>query len=275
NESLLKDTQIKYEAGAVPLSEPLNFSVRTNEAKTALINETFSYINSKFILAELMGLTEAKLPDDIEFSVDQDSTFTLSPEIEIYLDTALANRPDLEAYRKALESAKYDLWSKYGAFLPTIAAEGYWGYARQDDGYSGRYKYTARTQDRSFNYGLSANWTIFSGGKRIADVREAQAILAKSGEELMERWIMVVGEVRQAHENYKRLAEQLVLYKETFELVKKTRDLVEEEYKAGNTSLTRLNEAQNDLVRTEANLAAAKINLENARTQLNTATGSL
>jgi outer membrane protein TolC len=274
NESLLHETQIKYDAGAVPLSEPLNFKVNVNKAKSALIDETYNFINAKFILAELMGLTEAKLPDNIKFEKLPENTFELSQDINIYLDSALANRPDLEAYRKALEMAKFNLWSKYGAFFPTVSVDGFWGYSRNDDGYSGRYKYTARTQDRSFNYGVSANWTIFSGGKRIADLREAQALLANSREELLERWIRVVAEIRQAHENFKRMLEQVSISKETFELVKKTRDLVEEEYKAGNTSITRLNEAQNDLVNADVNLASAIINLENAKTQLDSARGS-
>ncbi len=275
NQSLLRDTEIKYEAGSVPLSELLNFKVRVNEAKSSLSNETYNLANSKIVLAELMGLSEARLPDSLEFAGIRQSTFELSDDVEIYLDSAIANRPDLEAYRKSLEEARYGLWEKYGAFLPVVSATGFWGYSRSDNGYSGRYHYTARTQDRSFNYGLAVDWTIFSGGKRIADLREAQALLAESREDLTQQWIRVVAEVRQAYENYRRRLGQVKIYTETLELVKKTRDLVEEEYKAGNTSLTRLNEAQNDLVAAEGRLVAEIISLDNARTQLDSATGSL
>lgn len=274
NESLLKDTEIKYQAGSTPLSEVLNFKVRVNQAKSALIEENYNLTNNKIILAELMGLSDANIPENISF-VKPQTQGKITQNLEIYLDSAIANRPDLEAFRKALEIAKYKLWQKYGAFSPVISASGFWGYARKDDGYSGRYKYRARTQDRSFNYGLSFDWTLFNGGKRIADLREAQALLANSKENLYQQWIRVVAEVKQAYENYFRAAEQVNIQTETLELVKKTRDLVEEEYKAGNTTLPRLNEAQNDLIAAEGKLASALISLNKAYTQLQSAAGTL
>jgi len=274
NESLLKETEVKYQAGTVPLSEMLNFKVRVNQAKSVLTDENYNLENSKIILAELMGLSEAKLPENIKFSKPEDRKNTLR-SIDIYLDSAIANRPDLEAFRKALEVAKFNLWQRYGAFLPTVSANTFWGYSRNDDGYSGRYMYRPRTQDRSFNYGLSIDWIIFSGGSRIADLREAQALLASSKENLYEQWIKVIGEVRIAYENYIRAEEQVKIQRETLELVRKTRDLVEEEYKAGSANLTRLNEAQNDLVAAEGELASSIIALDNAFIQLKSASGEL
>ena len=49
--------------------------------------------------------------------------------------------------------------------------------------------------------------------------------------------------------------------------------LLEEEYRAGNTELTRLNEAQRDLVNAETSLATYVINMHNAKAQLMAATG--
>ena len=48
---------------------------------------------------------------------------------------------------------------------------------------------------------------------------------------------------------------------------------MEEEYRAGNTELTRLNEAQRDLVNAETSLATYVINMHNAKAQLTAATG--
>ena len=58
------------------------------------------------------------------------------------------------------------------------------------------------------------------------------------------------------------------LYQKTFELTKKTRDLVREEYNAGSTELTRMNEAQRDLVNAESNYVSSVIRMANARAQL-------
>jgi outer membrane protein TolC len=58
-------------------------------------------------------------------------------------------------------------------------------------------------------------------------------------------------------------------------LTQKTRELVEEEYKAGNASITRLNEAQRDLVLADTDLSTSIIDLENSKAKLDAAIGSL
>ena len=58
------------------------------------------------------------------------------------------------------------------------------------------------------------------------------------------------------------------LYQTTFELTKKTRDLVKAEYDAGSTEITRMNEAQRDLVNAESNYVSAIIRMADARAQL-------
>ena len=88
------------------------------------------------------------------------------------------------------------------------------------------------------------------------------------------RSIQVVSQVRQAYENCKQSASQTILFQENQELYRRTRDLVNEEYRAGNTSITRLNETQRDLVQAETDLVTYEINLENAKAQLNSSIGS-
>jgi hypothetical protein len=49
--------------------------------------------------------------------------------------------------------------------------------------------------------------------------------------------------------------------------------LVDDEYRAGNAELTRLNEAQRDLVSAETSLASSYINVQNAKAQLDSVVG--
>jgi outer membrane protein TolC len=67
---------------------------------------------------------------------------------------------------------------------------------------------------------------------------------------------------------------QAIIYKRTLGLVTKQRDLVEEEYRAGNTELARLFQAQNVLVEAEVNLVRALVALRKAKVALNAATNS-
>jgi outer membrane protein TolC len=274
NEKLYNETELKYKVGEVSLSEPLNFKVRYNQAKNQLIISNYSFIISKYILAALLGLTESDIPANIEFPPLSPKNEQFSSDIVVYLDTALANRPDLDAFRESLLSANFNVWAKWGAFSPTISANGFYGYLRTDTG-SGKYtNWESRSQDRAYNFGLTASWTLFNGGQNWFNLKESQAQLAQSQLAVMTKWIQVVSEVRQAQDNYRQTIEQVTLFEETLGLVQKTRDLVEEEYKAGNANLTRVNQAQSDLVRAEADLASSRVNLENAKAQMEAAIGA-
>lgn len=274
NEKLYNETELKYKVGEVSLSEPLNFKVKYNQAKNQLIISNYSFIISKFILAALLGLTESDIPANIEFPPLSPKNEQFSSDINVYLDTALSNRPDLDAFREALLSSNFNVWSKWGAFSPTISANGFYGYMRTDTGSGKKTNWASRSQDRSYNYGLTASWTLFNGGQNWFNLKESQAILAQNQLAVVTKWIQVVSEVRQAHDNYKQVIEQVTLFEDTLSLVQKTRDLVEEEYKAGNANLTRVNQAQSDLVRAQADLASSRVNLENAKAQMEAAIGS-
>ena len=274
NEELLKETQIKYEAGAVPLTDPLNFKVKANLAKSNRIAAEYSYYINKCILAQLLGLTDGVVPPEIEFPDIEVKIESFPIDISVYLDTALRNRPDLEAYRRALVAAKYNLWSTYGAFAPTVTLVATpISYLRTDAGYKGRYHIRPHSEDKGINYGFQANWVLFNGGQNIANMRQAQAFLAQSELGLTGKWIQVLSQVRQSYENCKQSASQTILFQENLELYRRTRDLVNEEYRAGNTSITRLNETQRDLVQAETDLVTYEINLENAKAQLNSSVG--
>ena len=274
NEKLYNETELKYKVGEVSLSEPLNFKVKYNQAKNQLIISNYSYITSKYILAALLGLTESDIPANIEFPPLTPKNEQFSSDITVYLDTALANRPDLDAFREALLAANFSVWASWGAFSPTISANGFYGYMRTNTG-SGKYSnWESRSQDRSYNYGLTASWTLFNGGQNWFNLKTSQALLAQNQLAVVNKWIQVVSEVRQAQDNYRQAIEQVTLFEETLGLVQKTRDLVEEEYKAGNANLTRVNQAQADLVRAEGDLASSRVNLENAKAQMEAAIGA-
>lgn len=274
NRQLYEETKIKYEAGAVPLTDLLNFEIRMHSARSEVIAQEYNFFTARSILAELMGLTNAILPEDI-FPQLKPNKEQFSVDVNVYLDTALQNRPDLRAYRDAVMASKYRVAARWGAFLPTVSATVQLGYQRQDSGMKGRWHFSQRGMDQSVNYGFDAEWVLFNGGSRIFALREAQAYLAETKENLAEQWISVVAEVRQTYEDRVRRAKQMAIYQRNLALVQKTRDLVEEEYKAGNASITRLNEAQRDLVIADTNLSTSIIDLENAKAKLDAAVGML
>ena len=275
--SQLKENELKFEVGAVPLSNVLNFKAYYNSAESNLYSSEYSLAAAKYTLAQLMGLTEGTIPDDVKFPGNPSPDGDVLPELSVYLDTALANRPDLKAYREALEVSKYNYWSSICAFGPTVSLNASIGYnvgQTRVKNYTGGADYTNKYQTFSFSYGASASWEIFSGGKTFFNMRSAQASMLQSNYSLANSWITIITEVRTAYDNYLTCLKQVKISQKSLELYRKIRDLVEEEYRAGNTELTRLNEAQRDLVNAETTLATYVINMHNAKAQLDAAVGA-
>ncbi|MFA7230305.1 MAG: TolC family protein [Victivallaceae bacterium] len=272
----LKETQLKYQAGAVPLSDVLNFKIKVNESTGNQITAEYQYDVAVYALSVLMGYPEGTLPPHIKFPAISTETDEHLTSIEVYLDTALNNRPDLRGYREQLLAAQYGLYKTYGSYSPTVSAYGSFGYNTSLT----RYNSSPANINHSYynnpetSYGIQADWTLFNGFIRYNTVRESQALVAQAKFGVANIWLTVVQDVRSAYINYVQNVKQAKLYEITLGLVTKQRDLVEEEYKAGNTELTRLNEAQRNLVEAETNLVSALVNVKKAKAQMEAATNT-
>ena len=269
----LRDTQMKFEAGAVPLSEVLNFKVEVNIATVDQIQAEYEYEIAVYALARLMGFPDGNLPPQIKFPTISSATEDRLTSVEVYLDAALNNRPDLRQYRELLKTAKYTMYQSYGPFFPTVNAYGSISY-----GTTRTHTFSPSSHsgydEAEFDGGVQAEWLIFNGLQRFNRVRETEALVAQAKFNVAENWLTVVEEVRNAYINYVLRTKQAQIYKKTLGLVTKQRDLVEEEYQAGNTELARLFQAQNVLVDAEVNLVRALVALRKAKVSLNAATNT-
>ena len=275
--SQLKENELKFEVGAVPLSNVLNFKAYYNTAESDLYSAQYAFASSKYSLAQLMGLTEGTIPDTVKFPGVPSPDGELLASLSVYLDTALANRPDLKAYREALEVSKYNYWSSICAFGPTVTFNANIGYTvgqTRTKNYGEGPDTTGKYENFTFSYGAAASWEIFSGGKTFFNMRAQQAAMLQSDYTMASNWISIITEVRTAYDSYLTCLKQVKISQKSLELYRKIRDLVAEEYQAGNTELTRLNEAQRDFVSAETTLATYVINMHNAKAQLQAAVGA-
>ncbi|MBI5894471.1 MAG: TolC family protein, partial [Desulfobacterales bacterium] len=118
-------------------------------------------------------------------------------------------------------------------------------------------------------------WNIFSGGLTRARHGEAKARLYETEMVLEDAKVQVASEVQGITEQINNAQDQLRLQETNTQLVQQQRDLVEKEYKAGVGSLVRLNEAQRDLIVSQAQLALARVALRFSWYDLQTATGQI
>lgn len=267
----LQDTEHKYQAGVLPLSDVLNFRINANAAASNKLQADYQYEIALYALGALIGYPEVALPSDILFPEDFKKESEELMGVDVYLDTALANRPDLKAYRKQLEIARYQVYQTYSSYSPTINAYAQYNIATSNTNNVGAYRSHGYTP--SFGYGLQADWTIFNGFIRYNTMRQYQANMAIVDYQVFQKWLDVVQDVRNSYANYIQSVKQTKLYEKTRDLSQQQRDLVAEEYRAGTAEITRLNQAQRDLVSAETDLASSYINVQNAKAQLDAAIG--
>jgi outer membrane protein len=271
--SNLRDTQLKFDAGAVPLSEVLNFKVETNIATVSQVQAEYEYEIAVYALARLMGYPDGNFPAIVRFPTISSATDDRLTSIDVYLDTALNNRPDLRKFRELLKTSKYSMYQSYGPYMPTVTAFGTMDYGSQRTKLSSPTS-VSKYASGIFDGGVQAEWLLFNGLSRFNRVRETEALVAQAKFNVAESWLQVIEDVRGAYINYVMRTKQAKIYKKTLGLVTKQRDLVEEEYQAGNTELARLFLAQNVLVDAEVNLVRALVALRKAKVSLNAATNT-
>ena len=268
---MLKETQEKYDAGTALYSDVLNFQITLKNGELELIRSEYNIRAAKYVLAGTLGITDGTIPDAVEF---EDATMPendVLADVTVYLDSALANRPDLQQYRDRLETAKYTFWKSLTAFGPKVNANYNLGYSWSRNQTRLDRTTTSKSGSWSFNYGVSASWNIFNGFSDYFAALQSYASLAESDYSLAQTWITVVTDVRTAYDNYMTNIEKANIARDIYKLTKETRDLVENEYKAGSALVTRLNEAERSVVNAQHELLSAVINASNAKAQLEAA----
>ncbi len=267
NERLLYEARVKQELGAGSLSDVLNFEVRLRTAESLIINARQNREIARISLAGVMGLNAGVLPDYVKLTPLQteEEGDLHGPDVDNLLAYALQNRPDLRILTLVVQQSKAQVGQSRSTLYPEVGVS--------------LSRSATRTIDSEFNaddfattVSVDISYHLFSGGRNRALRAEARAKLREAEQNYYEGRINVITNVQSAIQDLKSAQEQLRLQRETAEYVKKNRDLVEQEYKAGQTSLVRLNEAQRDLIEAEGRLASARVALFRAWYQLKTVT---
>jgi outer membrane protein TolC len=238
NQELTNETQTRFDAGAAAKSEVLNFRIRTAEAESQHLGAQRDYNLYRHALAGLLALPEQVSPTDIEPAapehvIPEDWEM---PAFEDEFAYALTHRPDYLSTLHYEDAAGADLAAAKGAHWPRVALVGSYSVNRDEN-------------------------PRFRADERAATAESERVRLT------------VMTDVRDQLEALRVAYEQVLLQRQIYDMTTETRDLVRREYVVGRSSLTRLNEAQTDLVRASGNLARARIVFRQARSDLASATG--
>lgn len=270
NLRLLKEAQARRRVGAGSLSDELNFQVRTNRARAALIRAENVYATAMIGLAQLLGLPDGRFPEGTVLApLSEKRPGQLHGLDEEALVTyALTHRPDVLLGRHAVGRTDAVAKAGRGAFFPSVQVSASKAASLQDDPDMG-------TDDFATTLGVDVSYTLFAGGRNRAALEGAKAAREEAKHNLNGTELAVAAAVRDALERLRAAQAQLDLQRANATLVQKNRDLVEKEYDAGQASLVRLNEAQRDLIAAQAQLALARVGLRGAWQDLKAATGEI
>jgi TolC family type I secretion outer membrane protein len=270
NQRQLTEARLRYEVGTGALSDVLNFEVKANSAQSDRIVAERAYATSLIGLAALLGVESARLPERtrLEALKEADAEELQAPHMEQLVEAAYAHRPDLEQNEWGVRQAEADVKAKRGNYFPTLSLNAAYDAERTDD-------FGFESEDFGSSVGVNLSFNIFAGG--LIHARHQQAKLRLHEVEKVRQNLKnnVTSEVRTTTERVLSAQKQLVLQRTNARLVRKNRDLVEKEYKAGVGSLVRLNEAQRDLKAAQVRLAAAQVALRQAWYDLWSATGQI
>ncbi|MGB2984875.1 MAG: TolC family protein, partial [Phycisphaerae bacterium] len=262
----LEETQKLRAAGRATKADVYNFRVRVLAAQANVTAATGLRETGRVVLAELMGLSDVTLPDDLTLSplAEETEEEMVVPEAKPWIEQAMANRPDLLQFEAVLKSEQENVRAAKGLYSPVMAVSGSWGFDR-----SSNLKYDV--EDQSSAAALELRWELFSGGSRRARVRAAESARAEAAAMMNRLRLAVQAEVRTAIIDLADVQEQIRLQRESVETARENRRIIQVAYVAGKETLTRLNEAQRDFIEAEANLALARIRLRQAWSDLHAA----
>ncbi|VGO12899.1 hypothetical protein PDESU_01453 [Pontiella desulfatans] len=244
NKNLEEDARKRFLAGALPEADVHNFSIRALQAESTALQARLDYAVGCTVLAELMALPEAGLPEGMRpVSIDFAAPGRV-PSMDGELQYALAHRPDFKAITSGQLVLAQQVRAAKGDLMPKVAAVGEvnytdkegWGNIEQHGNYDSY-------------VGVAASWDLFAGGRKVNAVKQAQAEMRALEEQQEALRLSIRSGLRQRINEAETAKAVFERQEKIHDLSIKVRDSVEKSYKAGMASITRLNEAQTDLVR--------------------------
>ena len=268
NRSLEKDAQTRRQIGTASRSEMLNFSIRAVQAESDSIQAERNYTVARTILAELMGISGTELVQELSPAPDRENLTGAIPSYEDAFAQALENRPDLQAVKAGINAAVQRKNAAKGSWLPTIGLTAGLNYDKQAG-------LDPLQEERNRYAGITARWDLFTGGKRSSVFQQKKAEVFILEEEKNSTILSIQSGIRQAIANAEAARKQWLRQENARKMTKQVRDDIELLYKTGSATLTRLNEAQTDLVRAEGLAASSRVQYLLALEKLRSESGDI
>lgn len=254
NKNLEEDARKRFEAGTLPEADVHNFSIRALQAESAALQARLEDNTARTVLAELMALPEARLPESMRPAAIEFKPGKTAPLLDTEFRYALAHRPDYKAVKSGQLVLAQQVRVAKGELYPKIALTG-------DVNYADRVGYANTEQHGNYDsfVGVAASWDLFAGGRKVNTIKQAQAEMRALEERQESLRLSIRSSLRRRIDQAETARAIYERQEQIHKLSIQVRNSVEKSYKAGAASITRLNEAQTDLTRARGAFSTAYI----------------
>jgi len=267
NQTLEKDAKVKWRVGTAPEAEVMNFSVRVLQAESDYMVARRDFKLTGTALTKLMALPHTLLTPEMFPQSEIRSLSKQSRTYEDVMEQAMNSRPDLKALDQGILALREKLRAEKGSCFPKVYFVSGMEYLYQED------KLKVDEEEHNTYAGVNVSWDLYTGGRRKGKIQALEADLRALEERRRETLISMGAEIQEAMDIADTAYATWKNQEQTRELTARVRSHVEKAYRAGVATLTRLNEAQTDLVRASGAAAASRIQYHIALVHLNAAMG--
>lgn len=257
NSAHVKDAQAKVTHGTAPKIVLLRARIDEAKAKQDVRRSELGYASAKSALAALLNR-------DPGFEVTRPAA-PATPEAEGALDeVALRERLDVQAARAGVELAEGTRRGVFYNYAPTLAFIGRWNISNAA-GFTGEYT--------TWTAGLGLNWTLWDGGLRESQLREASAKLEESQVLLASAENKARDEVRRALLDLETAKTNRATAEEQLALARENASLVKASFEAGAGTYLEVVDANAALTGAELSNLSETLNVDLAVLKLARAAG--
>lgn len=239
-EDQLSFVQQQLELGRATRSDVLRSQVDLNNAKVALLTAENSARNSRYALAEAVGMSEPLEPVETEGL----SAEPLPYDGNEILSMALSGAPSLVSARSQAAADEAAVASAKSSYLPTLTFGGGWAWSNIE----------YPPQSRSWSLSLSGSMPLFNGFSRESQLYTARARADQSRSAERAAELKLRKDVDQAMGTIDAAVASIDLAQQTEELAAEDLRVTQERYRLGLATILDLQSAQITLLQAQVDV---------------------
>jgi outer membrane protein len=197
----------------------------------------------------------------------------LGSEVDQLIETAVRSRPDLAAQVATLDARRAQVEGAKAEFFPTVGVSG--AYGEQAWGYRFDGTPSVKTAQPQYAGLLTINWDIFTGFKRLNDVRGAEAARDAAGAQLKSLEVDAISSVWRAYYEFQTALSRYEYAKALLAASQESYDANLDTYRQGLSTIVELLTADRDLANARYTIVQSRADLLTSSSAVAYAVGAI